>query len=326
MKIFSGTSNKDLSYLISNKLNIPLGEIYHHTFPSGEYYCQFKENIRGCDVFIIQGTRYPANEALMQALIMADAAKRASASRITLVAPHMFYTRQDRKDRSRVPISAKLTMDLIATAGFNRILTMDLHAEQIVGFSNHPVDHLYFQPTLKKALINEDIDVVVAPDIGSVKRAEKIAKSLNKPFAIIRKCRLSDTETEVASFIGDVKDKNVILVDDLTESASTLIEGSLSCKEEGAKKVICAVTHGCFTQVGNSRLVDAFKNNIIDKFYTSNTVDTSHITAQWEDAVGYTDTYTIGSYKNRVNEVDVSEVFATAIERTHNNQSISELF
>lgn len=309
MKIFSGGSNLPLTEAICKYLNIPVGKIKLQRFPSGEEHCQFQENIRGADVFLVQSLCNSVNDNLMQLLLMADAARRASAGRITAVIPFFGYARQDRKDKPRVPISARLVMDLIATAGFDRILTMDLHAPQIQGFTNLPVDQLSFRPELVDSLKGLAIDCVVAPDIGSVKRADEYATSLKCELVIISKKRKSSENVEVKQFVGDVKDKRVILIDDLTESAGTLIEAAKACKENGAKEIYCAVSHGCLTKTGYERLVPAFNNGIITRLFMSNSVvNAGHALNSW------------------IEIVDVSELFGTAIHNIHNNESVSSLF
>ena len=325
LKIFTGKRNNELGQRVATNLNISLGDIYHHNFPSGESYCQFKENIRGDDVFLMQGITNPANENLMDILVMADAARRASAKRITAVIPYFGYARQDRKDKSRVPISAKLVMDLLQAAGVNRILTMDLHAAQIQGFTNLPVDCLEFQPTLVKyfntspCVIHDRKNVVVvAPDVGAVKRSEAYAKALNANLALIVKLRKSDTEVDIENFVGDVNGKDCIIVDDLTESGGTLIQAAKACKERGAKTVTCAVSHFCITNTGINRLTDAMAHPnkpevipYIDEFIHSDTV------TYWWNAM----------YRPAaIREISVSSVFAKAIENIHNDKSISELF
>lgn len=327
LKIFSGKRNIELATNIANSLNIPLGDIYHHNFPSGESYCQFKENIRGDDVFLVQGIIKPANENLMDILIMADAARRASAKRITAVIPYFGYSRQDRKDKSRVPISAKLVMDLLQSSGVNRILTMDLHAQQIQGFTNLPVDCLEFQPILVdyfnkmfNSCIVRNETVVVAPDVGAVKRSEKYAKLLHTGLALIVKTRKGDTEVDIESFVGDVKDKHCIIVDDLTESAGTLVQAANACKTRGSKSVTCAITHAGFTETAYERLTQAFNYNVIDSFIYSDTIGYG-----WPD--GTTSQYDtpIPTPKQLV-KLSVAPLFAKAIQNIHENKSITELF
>lgn len=321
LKIFSGQSNLPLAQGIARYLNLPLGEIYHHSFPSGESYCQYKENIRGCDVFLIQGITNPANENLMQLLIMADAARRASAERITAVIPYFGYSRQDRKDKSRVPISAKLILDLIQAAGINRVVTMDLHSPQVGGFTNLPFDHLTFEPVLTNYIRNKyqnlalrDSVVVMAPDVGAVKRAEKYAATLNTDFGFISKKRIDDENVDFQSIVGDVTNKHVIIVDDMTESCGTLTQAAAACKFNGALDVTCAITHCGITPKGECRL-DNVMNSIrpnVDCLIHSNTID-----FQWSTEVN--------KPKNII-PLDVSEIFGKAIYNIHNNESVSELF
>ncbi len=315
LKIFSGTSNLMLSEKIATNLETKLGEIYHHKFPSGETYCQFKENIRGCDVFLIQGITIPANENLMQLLVMADAARRASAERITAVIPYFGYARQDRKDKSRVPITARLVLDLIETAGIDRVVTMDLHSPQVGGFTNLPFDHLTFEPVLINYIRSKyhsldcrDNVVLMAPDVGAVKRIEKYSSILKSDFGFISKKRINDDKVDLQNIVGDVKGKHVIIIDDLTESLGTMVQAAKECKRQGATKVICAVTHGCLTETGIKRLTDA---DSIDEFIHSNTAD------MWSK---------FGFKPSNVVDLDVSGVFAKAIKSIHKNESVSELF
>lgn len=319
LKIFSGTSNLPLAKGIAEKLSIKLGEIYHHNFPSGESYCQFKENIRGSDVFLIQGITNPANEHLMQLLVMADAARRASAERITAVIPYFGYARQDRKDKSRVPISAKLVLDLIQSAGIDRILTMDLHSPQICGFTNLPFDHLTFEPVLSNYIKLNFSDrlnnlIIMAPDVGAVKRAEKYAETIGCSFGFISKKRAGDESVLLQNIVGDVSKKTVIIIDDMTESAGTLIQAATACKDRGATEIICAVSHGCFTDVGRRRLSEAMPpsgESIIDLFIHSDSAD-----VWWKE-----------KYKPlEIKALSVDKLFASAINSIHNNESVSELF
>lgn len=313
LKIFSGTSNLPLAQRVADNLFTKLGEIYHHNFPSGESYCQFKENIRGSDVFLIQGITQPANENLMQLLVMADAARRASADRITAVVPYFGYARQDRKDKSRVPITAKLVLDLFEASGIDRVVTMDLHSPQMGGFTNLPFDHLTFEPVLSEyirtkyhSLARRDCVVLMAPDVGAVKRVEKYAEHLKSDFGFISKKRIGDEKVELQSIVGNVKDKHVIIIDDLTESLGTMVQAAKECKRQGATKVTCAVTHGCLSEIGIQRLVEA---DSIDEFVHSNT---NHTWTQTKP--------------QKVTELDVSNLFAKAINSIHNNESVSELF
>ena len=308
--LFSGKSNQKLADNITRipHCGILLGDIYHHQFPSGEWYCQLKENVRGKNVFLIQSIIQPANDNLMQLLIMADACRRASAGCITAIIPYLGYSRQDRKDKSRVPISAKLVMDIIEAAGINRVVTMDLHAPQIAGFTNLPFDHLYFRPSLIEALSGITIDVVIAPDIGAVKRSEDYARKLNTDLGFISKKRKNATTVEVTQFVGDVNNKSVLIVDDITESAGTLIAAAKECRANGANKVYCAVTHCCLSGIGYERLFSAVKDKVIDTFFCANSTDCS-------------------AYDNDVVKVvDVAPLFAKAIRGISMNESISTLF
>ena len=322
LKIFSGKTNTVLASKIAGDLQIPLGDIYHHNFPSGESFCKFQENIRGDDIFIVQGIIKPANENLMDILIMADAARRASAKSITAVIPNFGYARQDRKDQSRVPISAKLVMDMLTCAGIKRVLTMDLHAAQIQGFTNDPCDQLLFEPILSQYLkikygANPRDIVIVAPDVGAVKRAERYSKLLNCSLALIVKNRLGDTEVKIESFVGDVKGKIAIIVDDMNESAGTIVQAGNACRDRGATKIVAAVTHGCFTPTGCINLQDACSNRwLFDEFIYSDTVGYN-----WD---------TLGNYpfeKPKVlTELSVSKLFADAIKNIYDNKSVSGLF
>ena len=318
MKIFSGSSNPFLVDKMCDRLSIQRGKITLKSFASGEVFCQIEENVRGADVYLVQSTSYPANDNLMELLIMADAARRASADRITAVIPYFGYARQDRKEKSRVPISAKLVMDIIKAAGFNRILTMDLHAPQIGGFTNLPFDHLNFMPALLDRIRELPIDVVVCPDIGAVKRNNEYAKAMKKTMAIIDKQRVDDTRVEINNFIGDVRGKNVIILDDLTESCKTLFTAASLCRDKGAKSVFAAVTHGCFSTVGLNILGETFceapEKSPIDALYYSNTVHNGNAAFRMISKTG------------KLIEVDVSPLFSKAIRNIHENQSVSELF
>lgn len=325
MKIFSGESNTALVEKICARLSAPVGKISLKTFPSGERFCQFEENIRGTDLFLVQSLSTPVNDYLMELLVMCDAARRASAGRITAVIPYFGYARQDRKDKSRVPISARLVMDLLKASGVNRILTLDLHSPQTVGFTNLPCDQLGFKPALVSVVRGMGIDAVVSPDIGAVKRADEYASALKTELVIISKKRNNETSVELKHFIGDVKGKKVLIIDDLTESAGTLIEAANACKEQGADEVYCAISHGCFTKVGVKRLVEAFKVGLIKQLFVSNSVK---IPDRWidenerEDFEGTVKDYAYGN----ITVVDVAPLFATAIKNIYNNESVSELF
>ena len=315
MKIFSGKNNIGLSEKICKHLDVEIGKISHHTFPNGEIHVQFKENIRGRDIFLVSCRGDNTNDALMELLIMADAARRASAGRITAVIPLFYYSRQDRKEKSRVPISAKLSLDLLEASGINRVVTMDLHSPQVGGFTNLPFDHLSFEPILTNYLRSKyhsldfrDNVVLMAPDVGAVKRLEKYAEILKTDFGFISKKRVNDTKVDLQNIVGNVKDKQVIIIDDITESLGTMVQAAKECKRQGAVKTICAVTHGCLSETGMKRLSES---ESIDELVHGNTYDT------WNK---------IPFKPNNVTELDVSEIFAKAIKSIHKNESITELF
>src|SRR5438552_3791773 len=245
MKVFSGTANRELAERICKYIGVPLGRATISSFPDGETYVMIEENVRGRDVFLIQPTSPPSNEHLMELLIMVDAARRASADRITAVIPFFGYARQDRKDKPRVPITAKLIANLLCAAGVNRVLTMDLHAQQVQGFFDIPVDHLYSLPVLIKYLrqMLTGKTVVVSPDIGGLKMASAYAEALGANLAIVAKERKSATETEALYLIGDVENRDVLMVDDLTETAGTLPSAASIVKKHGASHRYAGVAH-----------------------------------------------------------------------------------
>ena len=320
LKIFSGSENVEFAESICRHINIRIGDIYRHIFPSKERYVQIQENVRGCDVFLVSCKGENTNDALMELLVMADAARRASAGRITAVVPFFYYSRQDRKEKSRVPISAKLVLDLIEASGIDRIVTMDLHSPQVGGFTNLPFDHLTFEPVLVNHIRNKYHDlalrdrvVLMAPDVGAVKRIEKYATTLQTDFGFISKKRVGDDQVELQSIVGDVSGKHVVIVDDLTESCGTLIQAAKACKQNGAESVTCAVTHGAFTSTGLGRLKETTS---IDHLIHSNTVNNTINPCLF-----------VGNSKQlNVTQLDVSNLFAKAINSIHNNESVSELF
>ena len=244
LKIFSGNSNKALAEGICKNIGVPLGQATVTSFPDGETFVKIDENIRGHDVFIIQSTCPPTNHHLMELLIMIDAARRASAQRITAVLPFYGYARQDRKDQPRVPITAKLVANLLVSAGANRILTMDLHAQQIQGFFDIPVDHLYAAPVLYRYLSSLKLDnlIVVSPDVGGMKMASAYSQLLHTSLAIVAKQRTSPTSVESQYLVGEVDGKDVLMVDDLTETAGTLTAAARLVKARGARRVLAAVS------------------------------------------------------------------------------------
>lgn len=256
MRLLTGTAHPQLARDIADYLGVPLGDATVTSFPDGETFVKINENVRGRDVFIIQPTCPPTNQNLMELLILVDAARRASAARITAVIPFFGYARQDRKDQPRVPITAKLVANLIVAAGVNRLLTMDLHAQQLQGFFDIPVDHLYALPVLIKYLQKKKIPdlVVVSPDVGGVKMASAYAQVLHAGLAIVVKRRVSATETEAQHVIGEVEGKNVLLVDDLTETAGTLAGAARILRSAGAKDIYAMVSHAVLVDVAAQRL------------------------------------------------------------------------
>lgn len=289
-----------------------VGEVSVDRFPGGESYCQIQENIRGEDVFIVQSVCAPANESLMDLLVMGDTARRASAGRLTAVIPYFGYMRQDRKDKPRVPITAKLVMNLLSSAGFNRVITVDVHTLQAQGFTDMPFDHLFGFPILAEYLEkNTDFSntVFVAPDLGAVKRAKAYAKVFKTRFAVVDKERISPSQIETGEVIGDVEGKHCILVDDLTESCSTLIGGAVACRGKGAISVDAAVTHCCLHKQGRVNLDKAFNEGTISRFITTNTTNAMPVMEG-----------------DKLFVLDASRLIGEAIRRTHNNESITDLF
>ena len=259
IKIFSGNSNRPLAEAIAKKLNTTLGAMELTHFSDGEIYVRFEEPIRGMDVFLIQSTSNPVNTNLMELLIMIDAARRASAGRITAVIPYFGYARQDRKARSREPITSKLVANLITSAGADRILTMDLHCMQIQGFFDIPLDNLVGGPMLYnhfKSKVDGNL-VVVSPDIGSVSRARKVAAKMDAQMAIIDKRRPKANVMEVMNIIGDVEGKNCLLVDDMIDTAGTIVQGAKALKEAGAKEIYACCTHGVLSGPAIERLASS---------------------------------------------------------------------
>ncbi|MEY2547069.1 MAG: ribose-phosphate pyrophosphokinae, partial [Verrucomicrobiota bacterium] len=256
MKVFSGSANRELAERICKFIGTPLGAATLSSFPDGETYVKIEENVRGRDVFLIQPTCPPTNEHLMELLIMVDAARRASADRITAVIPFFGYARQDRKDKPRVPITAKLIANLLTAAGVSRVLTMDLHAQQVQGFFDIPVDHLYSMPVLIRYLRERltKKTVVVSPDVGGLKMASAYSQALNVPLAIVAKQRKSSSETEALYLIGEVEDADVLLVDDLTETGGTLVSAAETLKKAGARDIYAAVSHAVLVDMAIPRL------------------------------------------------------------------------
>ncbi|HIG26532.1 MAG TPA: ribose-phosphate pyrophosphokinase [Verrucomicrobiales bacterium] len=306
MKIFSGSSNRQLTDSIVDYIGIPLGKCTVKAFPDGETFVKIDENVRGADVFVVQSTSPPSNHNLMELFIMMDALKRASASRITAVLPFYGYARQDRKDQPRVPITAKLVANLLVAAGASRVLTMDLHAQQIQGFFDIPVDHLYAAPVMFQYLKTKNLDnlVVVSPDAGGIKMAHAYSQVLKADLAIVAKRRKSATEVESMSVIGDIEDKNVLLVDDLTETAGTLTSAASLLKKKGARAVRACVSHALLNDLGVERL----RKSDIDELITTDTV----LRPDFEGL--------------NVTTLTVANLLGEAIKRINNNASVNSLF
>ena len=259
IKIFSGNSNRPLAEKIADQLNTSLGEMEIKHFSDGEICVRFEETVRGKDVFLVQSTSNPVNDNLMELLIMIDAARRASAGRITAVIPYFGYSRQDRKARSREPITAKLVANLLTSAGADRILTMDLHCLQIQGFFDIPLDNLVGGPTLYNHFKSkaDDSFIVVSPDIGSVGRARKVAAKMDVPMAIIDKRRPKANVMEVMNIIGDVKGKKCLMVDDMIDTAGTIVQGATALKDAGAKEIYACCSHGVLSGPAIERLASS---------------------------------------------------------------------
>src|SRR6187399_210230 len=268
MKVFSGTANRELAQRICDFIGTPLGQATISSFPDGETYVKIEENIRGRDVFIIQPTSPPTNQHLMELLIMVDAARRASAARITAVIPFFGYARQDRKDQPRVPITAKLVANLLTAAGVDRVLTMDLHAQQVAGFFDIPVDHLFAAPVIIRYLRSKGVEdpVVVSPDVGGLKMASAYSGALGASLAIVAKRRKSATEIEALNVIGEVDGKDVVIVDDLTETAGTLSSAAKILKERGANAILACVSHAVLSDLAIERL----QKSVIAELITTN--------------------------------------------------------
>ena len=270
LKIFTGNANPALAKEICDYLGLPLGEAFVGRFNNGEVQIMIDESVRGKDVFIIQPTSYPVNDNLMELMVMADALKRASARHITAVVPYYGYARQDRKTRGREPITAKLVANLMQTSGITRLVTIDLHAGQIQGFFDVPVDHLYGASILAKYINEKNLEdvIVVSPDLGGVTRARDLADRIGAPIAIIEKKRPEPGVAKVMNLIGDVKGKNCIIVDDIVDTAGSLVEGAKALEEFGAKSVMAAVTHAVLTDPASERIA----NSNIKELIVTNTM------------------------------------------------------
>jgi ribose-phosphate pyrophosphokinase len=304
ISIFAGRSNPPLAEKIAAAYGQQLGELTIQDFADGEIYVRYGESIRGSDLFIIQSTQ-PTGDHWIELLLLIDAAKRASAERVTAVMPYFGYARQDRKDQPRVSIAAKLMADMLATAGVHRILTMDLHAPQIQGFFDVPVDHLYGSGVLTSYFRKLQLDnvVVVAPDVGAIKVARSYARRLDADLAVIDKRRPRQNEAEVVNIIGEVQGRNVILIDDMCDTAGTLVRAAQALRKAGCKKIIAACTHALLSGPAYERL----ENSEISK-------------------VVVTDTIPLKRSSERIDVVSVAELFSDAIRRIYTEDSISTLF
>jgi ribose-phosphate pyrophosphokinase len=306
VKIFSGTANPPLARAICASVGIGLGKCSVQPFPDGETFVKIEENVRGEDVFIVQPTSPPTNHNLMELFIMMDALRRASAARITAVLPFYGYARQDRKDQPRVAITAKLIANLLIAAGANRILTMDLHAQQIQGFFDIPVDHLYAAPVMYDYLKKKTLTdlVVVSPDVGGLKMAHAYSQTLQAGLAIVAKRRKSASEVESMAVIGEIRGKNVLMVDDMTETAGTLTAAATLLKKKGANQILACVSHAILNDVGIQRL----RKSVIDELITTDTVLRPAI-----EGVNIT-------------TLSVAGLLGEAIKRIHSNSSVTSLF
>ncbi len=305
LKVFSGNSNRPLAEEICRHIGIPLGEATVTSFPDGESFVKINENIRGHDVYLIQSTCPPSNHHLMELLIMIDACRRASANRITAVLPFYGYARQDRKDQPRVPITAKLVANLLTSAGANRVLTMDLHSQQIQGFFDIPVDHLYASPTLFKYLTQIPTKnlVVCSPDVGGMKMAAAYADVLGAGLGLVAKKRTSATNVEAINVVGDVEGCDVLLVDDITETAGTLTAAAKILRQHGARSVRAAVSHCILSDMARERL----KGGLIDELIITNSIP--------NDPKGLPITI-----------INIAGLLGEAILRINNNESVTGLF
>lgn len=309
MKVFTGRANQGLANKISDYMKIPLGKMEVTTFSEGEVYARLGEDVRGKDVFLIQSTCPPPNRNLMELLIMVDAVKRSSAKRVTVVLPYFGYSRQDRKDKPGVPITAKLVANLLTAAGVDRVLTMDLHAGQIQGFFDIPVDNLYAEPVFLRYFQEKDLSdfVVVTPDAGGIKRARSLAKNLSIDFAIVDKRRIDGDSIEVSNVIGDVDGKNVIIADDIAATAGSITEAARLLKAKGAKDIYVCISHAILSGKAIPRIMDS----PIKEFLITDTIPLGHK----KDELG-----------DRVKVLSVADLIGEAITRIHNNESLGSLF
>ena len=307
-KIFSGRSNPELAKKIANSADCQLGDISIKTFSDGEIWVKYEENVRGQDVFIIQSTNGPS-ENIIELALMTDAAVRASASTVNIIMPYFGYGRQDRKDQPRVPISSRVMIDIFTSMGADRIVTMDLHSTQIQGFAKIPFDHLYSRMVLMKAISDLEFDpktsVVLAPDVGSATISQAYAKRLKMHFALIDKRRFAPNKTEINHLIGELKGMDVLIIDDMIDTAGTLVNASESAFDKGAKSVTAIATHGVLSEPAIARL---------DKSRIKKIIITDTIVLNKEKLI------------DKLEVISVSSIFGQAVERVHNGESVSALF
>lgn len=308
LKIFSGRAHPALAGEICQYLGIPVGQVTLFNFSDGENYCQIDENVRGADVFVVQPTSSPVNDHIMELLILLDAFRRSSASRITAVMPYFGYARQDKKDKPRVPIAAKLMADLLTASGADRILTMDLHTLQIQGFFNIPVDHLFAAPVLLDAIREMKVQelVIVSPDVGGVARARAIGKRLGASLAIIDKRRSGPNETEVLNVIGDVEGRDVLILDDIIDTAGTLVQAVEALKDQGARRMFAAAVHPVFSGPALERIQDSR----LETLFVTNTIPVENAMRRCP----------------KIRTLSVAPLLGEAIQRIHQGASVSSLF
>jgi ribose-phosphate pyrophosphokinase len=308
LKIFSGRAHPALTQEICARLGVEPGHMTLYSFSDGENYVQIDENVRGADVFVIQPTCPPVNDHVMELLIMLDALKRSSARRVTAVIPYYGYARQDRKDKPRVPITSKLVADLITAAGADRVLTLDLHASQIQGFFNIPVDHLFAAPVIVGHLKKLELPdlTIVSPDAGGVERARAYAKRLGASLAIIDKRRVAANQTEVMNIIGDVTNRNVFIVDDIIDTAGTLIHSAEALLKQGARSISASCTHAVLSGPAVSRI----NGSMLDQVVTTNSMPMADKEAECP----------------KLRTLSIADLLGEAINRIHNEDSVSSLF
>jgi ribose-phosphate pyrophosphokinase len=308
LKIFSGRAHPALTAEICEYLGQKVGELHSHNFSDGEIFCQIGENVRGCDVFVVQPLTRPVNENLVELLILLDAFRRSSASRVTAVIPYYGYSRQDKKDQPRVAITAKLVANLLTRAGADRILTMDLHALQIQGYFDIPVDHLFAAPVVLEAIREMDIPdlIIVSPDAGGVARARAIAKRLEVGIAIVDKRRTAPNQAEVMNVVGDVEGKNLFIIDDIIDTAGTLVNTIDALKEKGGKRVLAAGIHAILSGPALERL----ESSGVEAVLVTNTTPLEEKLAVC----------------SKLEPLSVAPLLGEAIQRIHEDSSVSSLF